>query len=580
MGLSVEEIDDRLDQSWALRHRDPAEELRLAKATHLESLEIGYELGAAAAHVLQGDALVRLSRFPEAIAKLDKATQLVDPLPFSKWDVFLHFAYGTIYRYLGIFEQSLEHFLSASRIAQEIMDDTLVANAVGNIGVVYAELGEHDKSIDAFRHVLNAATTANNRQSRFSACLNLAAAYHYTGEYAKAVEMAEDALAIAQSDQDLLAAHGNLGVAYTDAGRYQQAKHHLEKSLEIARTADFEHSRVVCCVDLADYHIKVGEDHRAIELLLEALDLAQTLDLKRGMKDCHQRLHTLYRKQQQWEKALHHHERLYQINEAMFNDKTDARIRNLEILHKVEKLRETNKRQMREYEALTQMKNTLLSQVSHDLKNPLASINAVLHIARESAVQIGDEARSLLPYFDRIAAQVDEMTQLITDVLDAARLNTGFGFDLRRTNLSDLVSEMSQRFREQSESKHIRLDCRHEDTVHVLADSNAMRRVLENVVGNAVKYTPNGGHIEIEARRIDDHTASICVQDNGVGIPENELPRIFDSFYRVSTHEKAVEGTGLGLAIVKSIVENHHGKIEVESKLQEGTKFTITLPAP
>lgn len=577
--ITKQEIDEKLAASWGQRHKDPAEQLRLAQATHLEALRIGYDLGAAAAQVIQGDALVRLSRFPEAIEWLDKALKQIDPLPFSQWDVYLHFAYGTIYRHLGLYEQALEHYLSASRIAQELIDETLIANAVGNIGLVHAALGEHNKSIEAFHYVLDTIKD-NNRESQFSAYLNLAAAYHFTGEFTHAVDMAKNALAIAVSDHDLLAAHGNLGVGYTGTGDHELAKYHLEKSLTIARAPDYKHSRVVCCVDLADYHIKVEEDDRAIELLLEGLELAQGLDFKHGIKDCHQRLHALYRKKQQWEEALRHHERLYTVNEAMFNDKTDARIRNLVILHDVERLRETNERQMREYEALTQMKDTLLSQVSHDLKNPLSSINAVLYMAREAAIQESGENSTLLPFFDRIEAQAEVMTRLITDVLDMARLKTGFGFDFQRTNISDLITEMAGQFREQSAPKNITVDCSHEEKLHVMADSNAMRRVLENVVGNAVKYTPDGGRIGIEARRIDGNTASISVQDSGVGIPEDEIPRIFDSFYRVSTHEEAIEGTGLGLAIVKSIVENHNGKITVESTPQEGTRFTITLPAP
>ncbi len=109
------------------------------------------------------------------------------------------------------------------------------------------------------------------------------------------------------------------------------------------------------------------------------------------------------------------------------------------------------------------------------------------------------------------------------------------------------------------------------------ADPGKIRSVITNLVSNAVKFTPDGGRVNIKAQQKEDELR-VTVSDTGMGIPQEDLPKIFDRFYRVNRPGKEIQGTGLGLAIVKKIIEMHNGRIEVRSKLNEGTTFTVYLP--
>jgi two-component system sensor histidine kinase VicK len=159
-----------------------------------------------------------------------------------------------------------------------------------------------------------------------------------------------------------------------------------------------------------------------------------------------------------------------------------------------------------------------------------------------------------------------------------ARYDTGAGLNLQRTNASELINEICQGFHQQSQAKNITLNHLPDGKLHILADANAIRRVLENLVSNAIKYTASGGHVELETA-LTDKDVIIRIKDNGVGIPADQLPRVFERFYRVPSHKEMAEGTGLGMAIVKSIVDKHNGKIEIASIVDQGTSVTVTLPA-
>jgi signal transduction histidine kinase len=576
--ITADEIDKALEQISA-GNKPLDEQLQTVADLHQRALEINYPLGVAATNALHGKLLTKNGQFTEAVDILEKAREQLVRLPFTKWHVVLHNGYAEFFRNLGAYEQVFEHYLVALDIAQTINNEQQIIASLGNIGNVHLELGQYDKSIESHLQVLEKTKDTNNKHLKFSVYINLMNAYHFAGKKQDALDMAQRALALAETDMDFLHAHGNLGVAYSEIGEHTQAKVHLEKSLELAQQLNLEQSRCVCLIDLANFHTNLHEDDEAQRLLLEALTIADALDYRPKQKECHQRLHSIYRQQENWERALYHHEQMHQLDKAMFNDRTDARIRNLETLHKVEQLRQTNEQQKYEHALLTQVKDDLLSNVSHDLKNPLTAIRATLYVAQRTLARDLGKDNLYHTYFERIYAQVDQMTYLITDVLDTARFSVGMELDLQVIDIRTLLTTLCAEFQTQTQAKNINLKHTSDTPIYALADERAMHRVLMNLISNAVKFTPEGGHIAIDSKPLDDHRIAIHIQDNGIGIPEEELPHIFERFYRVPAHQETSKGTGLGLSIVKSIVEQHHGEIVVESEPQQGTTFTITLPS-
>jgi len=577
MTLTSDHIDEQLDSIW-IGDQSPNEKLQRLETIYHDVLSLDYPLGIVAVNAIRGRLLTQLGQLSDAMAFLDKAMAQSKPLPPSKWHVMIHSGFAECYRFLGNYEQTFEHYLAGLKIAREINDEKQIIASLGNIGVLQVGLGQYQKAIETFKQVLEAIGETD--QLRFNTYLGLTNAYHFLGQYNEAVKIALQALPLAESEISQLQAHGNLGVAYTGAGDYDLAKYHLEQSLHLAERSNAEQSRCICLVDLADYHIKVEAYDQAQALLLECIPLAEALDFNPVLKDCHERLHTIYRQQADWEHALHHHEQMHTIDKNMFNDRVDTRIRNLEVLHNVDQLRRVNELQQREHDALTEVKDTLLSHVSHDLKNPLTTMKATSYLGRRTLIRDMGTDTPYIKYFDRIDKQIDQMTYLITDVLDMARLNTGLKLDLQRIDLSRLVAEVSDEFHIFANAKRITVGANNiENAIYGVIDSRAMHRALENLINNAIKFTSPDGHITIETGEVDNSRVFIRVKDNGIGIPEDELPKIFERFYRVAAHEARKEGTGLGLSIVKSIIEKHHGDIQVDSKLNEGTTFTLILPS-
>jgi two-component system phosphate regulon sensor histidine kinase PhoR len=176
--------------------------------------------------------------------------------------------------------------------------------------------------------------------------------------------------------------------------------------------------------------------------------------------------------------------------------------------------------------------------------------------------------------------KIDALLGLINDLLDVSRLEAGrlvrqqVAVDVGKM-IEEIAALMEPRAREQK----IELTCSLKDLKPILADPKNIEEVLNNLLSNAINYSPDGGKVRVTARGIEQFI-EIKVSDTGVGIPAEELPKIFEKFYRVK-HPKTrhITGTGLGLSLVKGIVEAYHGSIGVESLPGKGTTFTIILPA-
>jgi two-component system phosphate regulon sensor histidine kinase PhoR len=179
-----------------------------------------------------------------------------------------------------------------------------------------------------------------------------------------------------------------------------------------------------------------------------------------------------------------------------------------------------------------------------------------------------------------VQRHADQLNNLITDLLDLSRIESGqYEWKRKRIDPGDLVEKAVAMVRPIAEKKHQRLTVSPAGALPpILGDPDKLAHVLINLLDNAVKYTPEGGRITIEAKAFEDEI-EISVSDTGIGIPSKDLPRIFERFYRVDrARSREVGGTGLGLSIVKHIVEAHGGIVRVDSEIGKGAKFAVVLP--
>jgi two-component system phosphate regulon sensor histidine kinase PhoR len=232
-----------------------------------------------------------------------------------------------------------------------------------------------------------------------------------------------------------------------------------------------------------------------------------------------------------------------------------------------------------ELRRLERMRQDFVANVSHELKTPLASIKAYTETLLDWALH--DENVNVR-FLKRIEEQADRLNQLILDLLSLARLESGHEvFQHGPLAVSAVVETCIETHRGRAQAKEI--DLRLElgavdDLTLVIADEEAVHQILDNLIDNAIKYTPEGGWIRV-ACQLSDDAVEIEVADSGIGIPRDDLPRVFERFYRVDkARSREMGGTGLGLSIVKHLIQSIGGEISVDSRVGEGTKFSAKLP--
>jgi signal transduction histidine kinase len=217
-----------------------------------------------------------------------------------------------------------------------------------------------------------------------------------------------------------------------------------------------------------------------------------------------------------------------------------------------------------------------VADVSHELRTPVAALRMYTELQRDGQV---DEA-TRAEFLERSAEQIRRLEWMSTNLLDLSRIDAGiFPLDIRGGDLRDPIRSVVEAQSELAERRQMSLLSEVPATpVELRFDRERIVQLLTNLVGNALKFTPEGGDVRITLTD-EPAMATIEVRDTGPGIPPDELPRIFDRFYRgTNTGEARASGSGLGLAIVRSIVEMHGGTIDVASVIGEGTVFRIALP--
>ncbi len=229
------------------------------------------------------------------------------------------------------------------------------------------------------------------------------------------------------------------------------------------------------------------------------------------------------------------------------------------------------------FRELDRLKSQFIRNISHEFRTPLAAAKLYIELARRQPDRQAE-------HLDAADAQLDHLTALVEDILEVARIDAeGVTLERRVVSLNDLIASVAEQHRVLAEDKGLRMECHLEEPDLVVeVDPEQIGRVVSNLLSNAIRYTPSGGQVEIAvgiAEAKGQTWATITVSDTGIGIPEDEIPYIFDRFFRgTGPRQMQVPGTGLGLAIVKEVVEMHEGFVTLESEVGKGSTFMVWLP--
>jgi signal transduction histidine kinase len=237
-------------------------------------------------------------------------------------------------------------------------------------------------------------------------------------------------------------------------------------------------------------------------------------------------------------------------------------------------------RDVTESRRLEAVRRDFVANASHELKTPVASIQAAAETIRDAAAEDPPAVRRFAEQLERDAVR---LSRIVTDLLDLSRLESGSDLQ-ERVRVDEVAEEEVARFADEARAAGVELSIETDGVASVLGSGRDLALLIRNLVDNAISYTKPGGHVDVVVMGGRDETGSgdevvVRVTDTGVGIPTRDLPRIFERFYRVDrARSRETGGTGLGLAIVKHVTENHGGTVSVRSELDRGSTFEVRLP--
>ncbi|PZP49053.1 MAG: two-component sensor histidine kinase [Pseudopedobacter saltans] len=251
-----------------------------------------------------------------------------------------------------------------------------------------------------------------------------------------------------------------------------------------------------------------------------------------------------------------------------------------EVSSDVEKWAQKSQAEIESLKIMETYRRDFMQNLSHEIKTPVFAIQGYVDMLLDGVLEDEDESRRLL---EKVSKNVDRMTHLLKDVDEIARLETGeLAMNREKFIIQDLILEVFDSLSIQTVQRNITTAIKKgcELPIAVFADKEKIRQVVINIVSNAAKYGKDGGHILASIYKIDGDKILLEISDDGIGIGEEHLPRVFERFYRTDkSRNRKVGGTGLGLAICKHIIEAHEETIHIRSKIGVGTTIGFTLAA-
>lgn len=532
---------------------------------------------------------------------------------------------GVIYDYLGMYAEAMTHYLEARDIAQELgdlEDQILIAN---NLGVIYLNLGDNKEALKYYNEALEKSGISNDYSNQALLLNNISYLYLATADTLQAIQYLWQSIRIFrslnESCTDIYPMEG-LGAIYLETGDYDSAKYYLDLTLAGAEAC--EDAGVLAAVhkQLGRWYAIKKQHVNAKAHFAKAQQLSESAHLTRDLQEALLAQYNYYKSREMSDEALRFLEKYQQVRDSIADSRDTEKVTKLiseyQFRKQLNDLEDNRRREeirlqeeirartvtyryillaaillllllatmIRSYvliqrhnkklKWLNEEKNTLLGMVAHDLRNPLGIISGLVQILKDSNKEM--EKEDMMQYLEMIESSSDRMRDMIDRVLDLSALeNMKLKMNPQKVNLNDLLLKAAANFELVASQKQITIFKEIDETKGhwCILDPNYFNQVLDNLVSNAIKFSPHGESVHIMLWQEADEYV-IGVKDHGPGLTSEDLGKLFGKFAPLSSkptgHEKSM---GLGLSIVKKFVDAMNGKILCESEPGKGATFIL-----
>ncbi|MFM9910085.1 MAG: ATP-binding protein [Chitinophagaceae bacterium] len=488
--------------------------------------------------------------------------------------------------------EAKKFFLSCANLALQSREISSVLTSYDNLGAIYSQLGQYDSALIFLEEALLIGREAGSLIDTSGTYNNIGSIYFKQKKFSLALEYFSKNYANHRLQEDqhaqLWIDHINLADVYTELKRFDSADFHASKAMELVVEMGSKTKEADTYLMLARLNEHRGNFANAYQYLTKwhALDTSLVNDkIQKTISELQERFHAKERDidnillTESIEKARYRNRSMFYLVIALaiigiliatgFFIKRNANLR-------LSKTSEVIKLKNRRLAEINEEKNSLIGIVSHDLAMPFATINMWGSLLENDSNALSNEQQKALMRIKQAGAYGQEMIQRI---LDVEKLDKGnYSFQPEDFDLVFFIKSIIEDFLPEAVKKSIIMRINFpEKAITILSDKQLLRRMLENLISNALKYSPLNSTVWIE---IDEQTDAVQlkIRDEGVGISREELPRIFSKYSNISSKTTAGEKSiGLGLFIVKGIVERLNGNIYCDSDEGKGTSFTVLL---
>ncbi|WP_421763541.1 ATP-binding protein [Ekhidna sp.] len=535
---------------------------------------------------------------------------------------------GIGHRLMGDLGEALEYqFKSANEAIGKEEFLSFLAEVYGEISTCYTQNGDSENALLYGSKTINILRDIGGRQELALTLLNTGYDYYLIGKYDSAMAYYNEAEPILEDiGMELGQAYiiGNRALVYWKRNNISKAKEDLFKAIDMIEPLGDRYGMADYYNQLGSIYLEEGDIDNAILYTSKGLEMAESERLKEQARDASYLLYRLYNQQGDYKNSLKYQTEYFAYRDSIQNLTTTQKLANLRTEFEVgrkqsevdllleqkkstriimivggilmlvficlliiiysflktkNKLNRKLEHQKNSLQLLNQTKDKFFSIISHDLRGPVNTLSGLVTVSK-IYLKEGTKEQTV-DMIDKMDHSIGRLTKLLDNLLTWALQQRGhFPHMPEALSVRFLLDDMTDMFQEMSASKNIKLDYNLQDEFQLHVDRNTASTILRNLINNALKFTPNGGHVQIVANaNIDENVGIIQVIDNGVGMSEEKLQHLFKLNENVSTTGTSGEkGLGLGLQLVYDFVKLNKGTVEVESEPNKGTKFTISLP--
>lgn len=574
----VSKVDTLLKHAYELRVSNVKQSIELAEEASRISEKITYQRGLATSQSHLGLFHMITGNNEEGLVCSELALSNFEAMDDKAGMAGALYNIGSIQYKTSNHHVGLEYFHRCLRLQQEIKDAIGESKTLKAVGYIYETFNEHDKAFETYLKCREISRSVNDKNGESNACNPLSGLYLKREDYKNAFETINTSIELKEETGDrrgLAFAYYGKAKVHLQLGEFEEAKELLLKCLDIHADVGEHLGSAMCLNKLGQLYYNLQQYDEAKTFLDDAITVGKEMNNHEVMFKAYYYHFKVAMAEKDEKKALRYHIQYHNNQQSVINSESSGKIKSLEAIWKAETLEREAKIQM-EKNAVIEKKNaeldTFVYRVSHDLRGPISSLLGLYNV-----VGMDVEDKKALGYFDIYHQQITRLNNIIIDLIELTKVRD---WEIKSVEIDfdQMVGDCIRSFNFMPNFEKIRFDIAIQNNMKIQSDRSLMNTVIQNLVENSIKYSKKDGNpvVGISIRRLEsDNTLRIKVQDNGIGIDEQDQERIFEMFYRANDD---VQGSGLGMYILKNAVEKLEGEVKLESQLGKGSTFEIKIP--